>query len=543
MPWTTKKMKMRDVNYQMSTGKPGRLFKGHILLAALTCSLLGLVGCSDNGSSSGSADGWKDAGDYLNLRNSFLNPAEVGRFDMDNPYGIVAPVTWPILDSLAINDPPDGPWPNSELPTSADLVPSTAPYVLDAGDVVTVSVFELVVPGQESVQTREINTEGDVTLDFIGTVPAAGLTADQLRNEIAQILIRSGTMPSPGPHQPGPQVNVDLTEARKRVFSIVGAANHPGTYNITSPDFRLLDALALAGDLPIQSGMDWLYIIRSVPVKHEKQTSTSPSEQQSQSGASSSVLSDIANQLGQQPSSGSTTPLSNSQQEQNMLNEAVESPTPGSSSSHFVYMNGQWVKMSGSSSNQGEAAPEPAVTPVSGPMLYDFANAVGPSKQQLYINQRVIRIPLAALRSGDPQYNIVMMPGDTINIPPVDATYFYIMGNVNRPGVYTMSGQKITLKMAVAAAGNLGPIAIPRRCELIRRISGDQEMIIQVNLQMIFDGEEPDIFLKPNDVLNVGTDILGAFLATTRNGFTAAYGYGFTYDQNFYIQPTRVLPP
>ena len=113
---------------------------------------------------------------------------------------------------------------------------------------------------------------------------------------------------------------------------------------------------------------------------------------------------------------------------------------------------------------------------------------------------------------------------------------------MTRPGAYTISGDRITIKQAVAAAGNLGPIAIPRRCELIRRIGHDQEMIIQVNLQAIFDGTAPDIFLKNNDILNVGTDFFAQPIAVIRNGFSAAYGFGFTYDRNYYIQPTIIQP-
>jgi protein involved in polysaccharide export with SLBB domain len=111
---------------------------------------------------------------------------------------------------------------------------------------------------------------------------------------------------------------------------------------------------------------------------------------------------------------------------------------------------------------------------------------------------------------------------------------------VNRPGVFALSGQKITLKMAVAAAGNLDALAIPRRCDLIRRIGANQEVVVQVNLQAIFQGTQPDIFLKSNDVVNVGTDAIAPFLAVTRNGYRAAYGWGFTYDRNYYITPTIV---
>jgi protein involved in polysaccharide export with SLBB domain len=151
----------------------------------------------------------------------------------------------------------------------------------------------------------------------------------------------------------------------------------------------------------------------------------------------------------------------------------------------------------------------------------------------------VIKIPLDALRSGDPRYNIIIRPGDVIFVQAAETGYFYVMGHVQKPGVYTLTGQQITLRQAVAAAGNLDALAIPRRAELIRRLGSNQEVIVLVNLQKIFDGDQPDIFLKKNDTLNIGTDALATFLAVTRNAYRASYGFGFVYDRNFYIQPQK----
>jgi protein involved in polysaccharide export with SLBB domain len=152
----------------------------------------------------------------------------------------------------------------------------------------------------------------------------------------------------------------------------------------------------------------------------------------------------------------------------------------------------------------------------------------------------VIRIPLAALRAGDPRYNIIVRPGDVIVVPGAEVGYFYVMGHVQKPGVYTLSGQDITLRQAVAAAGNLDSLAIPRRAELIRRLGHNQEVIVSINLQKIFDGDQPDVFLKKNDTLNIGTDVVAPFLAVTRNAYRLSYGFGFVYDRNFYIQPQKI---
>jgi len=145
----------------------------------------------------------------------------------------------------------------------------------------------------------------------------------------------------------------------------------------------------------------------------------------------------------------------------------------------------------------------------------------------------VIANPLDKLEPGAPRYNIVIRDGDTIWVPPPLQGEFYVMGNINRPGTFSLTGREITIRQAIASASGLGPLADPTRCELIRRIGGNQEQVLAINLDRIFAGKEPDIILKPDDILNVGTNPLMPFLAVLRNAFRATYGFGFVYDRNF----------
>ena len=146
---------------------------------------------------------------------------------------------------------------------------------------------------------------------------------------------------------------------------------------------------------------------------------------------------------------------------------------------------------------------------------------------------RVVAINLKQLRDGDPRMNIVMRDNDIVHIPTLEVGEFYISGEVQRPGVYSLTGRQITLKMAVAAAGNVGGLAWPENSLLIRRIGNNQEQFIPVDIQAIFRGEDPDIFLKPNDTLSIGTDVRASFFAVIRNAFRMTYGFGFIYDRNF----------
>ena len=153
---------------------------------------------------------------------------------------------------------------------------------------------------------------------------------------------------------------------------------------------------------------------------------------------------------------------------------------------------------------------------------------------------RIIAIDLAKLKAGNPRMNIIVRDNDIIHVPPLTVGEFYVMGEVLRPGVYSLTGRQITAKMAVAAAGNLGPLSWPNNSILIRRVGRHQEQTIPLPLQDIFAGREPDIFLKPNDVIAVGSHWSTPFLAVWRNAFRLTYGFGFIYDRNYSEQDFEI---
>ncbi len=154
---------------------------------------------------------------------------------------------------------------------------------------------------------------------------------------------------------------------------------------------------------------------------------------------------------------------------------------------------------------------------------------------------RIIAIDLSKLNNGDPRMNIVLRDNDIIQIPYLPVGEFYVTGEVLRPGVYSLPGRPINIKQALSAAGNVGPLAWPENSILIRRIGNNQEQTIPLNVEAIFRGEEPDFFLKPDDVIAVGTDVRTTFYAVLRNAFRMTYGFGFIYDRNF-ADPLTVTP-
>ncbi len=199
----------------------------------------------------------------------------------------------------------------------------------------------------------------------------------------------------------------------------------------------------------------------------------------------------------------------------------------------WIYRNGEWVPI-----QVGSPKPPKPIEPVRPVIKIEpgekpFEQAPPDLEREPGAGTRLIRIPADRLLAGDTRYNIVIKPGDTIHVPVDIIGEFCIMGNVNRTGYIPITGRPMTLKMAIAAAGGLGPLAWPRRCEVVRRIGRKKEEIVMVDLDKITSGEQPDFFIKPNDLINVGTHPTSRWRAILRNAFRATYGFGFVYDRNF----------
>ncbi len=195
---------------------------------------------------------------------------------------------------------------------------------------------------------------------------------------------------------------------------------------------------------------------------------------------------------------------------------AAQEPAP------YIFVNGEWIPAQPRPLDDGgfvaDTGPLTTTDPVTGVLM----------------TQRIIRVPVQPLLRGEARYNIVIRPGDIIRVPTPPTGNLYMGGMVSRPGTYNLPiTGRMTLKQAIFAAGGLNALGIPERVDLIRRVSETREATVRLNLRAIFEGTEPDLFLKPNDMINVGTNFAAAPLAVMRNGFRVSYGFGFLLDRNF----------
>jgi polysaccharide biosynthesis/export protein len=433
----------------------------------------------------------------------------------------------PIVSYLdAHEEQSDEVYPMAVDPTPDDLIPSTGDYHIGPDDQLTITIGELLGPGTETVKVVRVQESGRISLPYLYNVHAGGLTEGQLEQEIASAYKDASLIATA-------QVSVSVTEALNRTFTIKGAVTNPGEYAINRADFRLIEALSTAREPTSQIGIDTIYIIR----KAQPGDTTQPSglEPAATQPTSPDIL--APHSEGPQPPTKALMMMADPDT-QPANPDATPTTQPSgdqTTEGRFVVVNGkaQPADMSEGTPTTApaEAAPgtpttDTGATPASAEQ-FRFADLKPPT------NIRVIRVPFDRLKRGELQFNLVIRPGDVIDVPYPLLGTFNIGGHVARVGSYNLS-PKNTVKDAIIAAGMLDQVGVPERSQIIRRLPGDRQLFARINVEKIFVGEAPDVYLKPNDEILVGTNALAPFLAAIRNGFRITYGFGFLYDRNYW---------
>ncbi|BAM04392.1 polysaccharide biosynthesis/export family protein [Phycisphaera mikurensis] len=445
---------------------------------------------------------------------SYLDPSVVGRWEP-------TPVTMPILSELDVIDTGD----DTLLPVTpvrpADLEPDVQEYTLGSSDVITVTIYELIEPGRDSVYTRSIDETGSIRLPIVGTVRASGSSPSQLESAVTTTLERKGILRDA-------QVSVVVNQSGQNLFHMVGTPGigntRFGTYAIPQPDYRLLEAVAAAGGVTDRT--KHVYIIRQTALTpgvagtgavEDPASVTAPATSDPES-----LLDDLL-QGGEAPAPAEAPPADG----RPAPPAGIDAGLGGDGGSpQYVYVDGQWVAA-------GAVGPDGRVANALAGETPEVSEELEAELGRM-ITQRIIEVPYERLLDGDTRFNVVVRPGDIIRVPNENAGFCYFTGQIARGGAYNVPGEnRLTLKQGIAAAGGLGPLANPKRVDLVRRIGDDTEATIRLDVKAIYDATQPDIYLKVEDQINIGTSFWAVPLAIVRNGLRLTYGFGFIADRNF----------
>jgi polysaccharide export outer membrane protein len=120
-------------------------------------------------------------------------------------------------------------------------------------------------------------------------------------------------------------------------------------------------------------------------------------------------------------------------------------------------------------------------------------------------DSQAIRIPIDDLFiKGEPKLNIVLEPGDVINVPIDKVVAVYVFGQVRNPGALQVKKSNIpTLTQAIAQAGGFTDRASRKKVQIRRKDVTGRELEISVNVRDILRGKKKDIPLLENDTIYV----------------------------------------
>ena len=238
-----------------------------------------------------------------------------------------------------------------------------------------------------------------------------------------------------------PQVDLFVKEYKSRQVAVVGAVRAPGLITLSGAGESILDVLTQAGGTTPEAA-DEVVIMPQVSSEGLK-------------------LQRVA---------------------QSMSGEEAEAGRPVS-----VANNGD--PHAGPPANVLTVPP-----PKNAPTLEDLQNSVS--------NGPAVVIPLkATAMTGSAHYmNMPVEPGDIIVVP--GGGNVMVTGWVYRPGYFTV-GSGLTALGAVGSAGGAMYAADPSDATLMRSDGNGNKVAIPINLDKIAKGEDPDIPVRANDVIDV----------------------------------------
>jgi polysaccharide export outer membrane protein len=124
------------------------------------------------------------------------------------------------------------------------------------------------------------------------------------------------------------------------------------------------------------------------------------------------------------------------------------------------------------------------------------------------------------LLKGRFDQDILLEPGDIINIPPSDV--FFVAGEVNAPGSFALT-EGTTLRQAISLAQGTNYKAALSRAVVYRENASGKREEVHVDIGAVMNGKKDDVLIMANDIIMVpnsrtktlGGALLKAFGMTT----------------------------
>ena len=139
--------------------------------------------------------------------------------------------------------------PYSHYSPYVEIVGEGSDYTLGTDDVLTI-----IVRDQPDFSGRfVVDPEGNIQYNFVGDVPAAGKTKEELKADLMARLTKFVRYP---------EVAVMISEYKSKAVYVFGFVNAPGKYAMKGDKISVKEAIVAAGLPRLDGSMDRVYVVR-----------------------------------------------------------------------------------------------------------------------------------------------------------------------------------------------------------------------------------------------------------------------------------------
>jgi len=308
-------------------------------------------------------------------------------------------------------------------------------YAIGAEDVLDITVWD----HDDLHRIVTVSADGYFTFPLIGRIKGAGLTLRSLENEIARLLDKDYIV--------DPQVTITVAEFKSKKVFILGEVLKPGAYYLSKDD-TLLEVISKSGGVSQEAGVD-IIIVRPAAGTTVNQPSSLDNQNNQLIHVDLPAL--LAGDIGKNVSV------------QN--NDTIYVPKAS------VFSVFGEVKKPGSYPLEKDMTLLEAISVAGGPTQDADTQKIELLRKENGVQQKMQLNIKELLEGKEGAEELMIRDGDVIY--QARAEFFFVMGEVKKPGTYKLE-EGMTVTKAISVAGGFTEKASKKKVEIVREENGKQ---------------------------------------------------------------------
>lgn len=328
-------------------------------------------------------------------------------------------------------------------------------YVIGAEDVLEIKVW-----GHDDLsRTVSVSADGFFSFPLIGRVRAAGLTVRQLETQIAKLLDKDYIV--------NPQVAVNVSEYKSKKVFILGEITKPGAYYLSKTD-TLLEIISKAGGVTANAGREIMIVRPTSELSVQQPTGLDSKSSEIIKVDLQALLSGDVGEKNVDVQNNDTIYVPKT----SVFSVFGEVGKPGSYPLEKELSVLEALSLAGGPTQEAD------------PQRLELLRRDGDEQIKIVINIKEL------LEARDATEKLLIQDGDVIYQPR--AKFFFVLGEVNKPGRYPLE-DGLTVTKAISVAGGYTDRASKSRVQILRDEDGKQ----------VKHRAEPNEVVQAQDIIEV----------------------------------------